>query len=46
MIGPGEPVPIVLWHGMGDCCCNPLSMGAVVSYLQVASYLAETVRGY
>ena len=19
-----EPTPIVLWHGMGDCCCNPL----------------------
>ncbi|MEQ2164223.1 hypothetical protein GOODEAATRI_004406 [Goodea atripinnis] len=21
-------VPLVLWHGMGDSCCNPLSMGA------------------
>lgn len=21
------PVPLVLWHGMGDTCCNPLSMG-------------------
>jgi len=30
------PIPIVLWHGMGDCCCNPLSMGSVVSYLEQA----------
>ncbi|XP_063721601.1 uncharacterized protein LOC134848169 [Symsagittifera roscoffensis] len=22
-------VPVVLWHGMGDCCCNPLSMGSI-----------------
>lgn len=21
--------PIVLWHGMGDTCCNPLSIGGV-----------------
>jgi len=34
-VGAGEPgqdaapTPIVLWHGMGDCCCNPLSMGSV-----------------
>lgn len=21
--------PIVIWHGMGDTCCNPLSMGYV-----------------
>lgn len=19
--------PVVMWHGMGDCCCNPLSLG-------------------
>ena len=27
---PNEPhnvLPVVLWHGMGDSCCNPLSMG-------------------
>ncbi|KAL1924532.1 uncharacterized protein VTP21DRAFT_4186 [Calcarisporiella thermophila] len=24
-----EYYPIVLWHGMGDSCCNPKSMGAV-----------------
>uniref|UniRef100_A0A1B6BZS0 Palmitoyl-protein thioesterase 1 n=2 Tax=Clastoptera arizonana TaxID=38151 RepID=A0A1B6BZS0_9HEMI len=21
--------PVVLWHGMGDCCCNPLSLGSI-----------------
>ncbi|KAM4872314.1 palmitoyl-protein thioesterase 1 [Thomomys bottae] len=25
---PG-PVPLVIWHGMGDSCCNPISMGAI-----------------
>ncbi|CAD5224829.1 unnamed protein product [Bursaphelenchus okinawaensis] len=24
-----EPTPIVIWHGMGDSCCNPLSMGRI-----------------
>jgi len=28
------PTPIVLWHGMGDSCCNPFSMGSVSRYLQ------------
>jgi len=23
------PRPTVIWHGMGDTCCDPLSMGAV-----------------
>lgn len=23
------PTPIVMWHGMGDSCCNPMSMGYV-----------------
>lgn len=22
-------LPIVIWHGMGDSCCNPLSMGRI-----------------
>ena len=26
--------PIVLWHGMGDSCCNPKSLGHVVSILK------------
>ncbi|XP_078361110.1 palmitoyl-protein thioesterase 1-like [Oculina patagonica] len=27
-------VPAVIWHGMGDSCCNPLSMGTIVSMLE------------
>ncbi|CAI5452532.1 unnamed protein product [Caenorhabditis angaria] len=30
----GEPVPVVIWHGMGDCCCNPLSMGSVKNLIE------------
>ncbi|XP_004614275.1 palmitoyl-protein thioesterase 1 [Sorex araneus] len=26
---PPAPLPLVIWHGMGDSCCNPLSMGAI-----------------
>ncbi|XP_050523420.1 palmitoyl-protein thioesterase 1 isoform X2 [Daktulosphaira vitifoliae] len=26
--------PIVLWHGMGDSCCNPLSLGRIVKVLK------------
>ncbi|CDH55453.1 palmitoyl-protein thioesterase 1 [Lichtheimia corymbifera JMRC:FSU:9682] len=31
-----EPVykPVVLWHGMGDDCCNPQSMGRVTELIQ------------
>ena len=25
----GAVRPTVLWHGMGDTCCNPLSMGTI-----------------
>lgn len=28
--------PVVLWHGMGDSCCNPLSMGSVKKMLEKA----------
>jgi len=28
--------PVVLWHGMGDSCCNPLSMGSVKKDLEKA----------
>ncbi|XP_072103286.1 palmitoyl-protein thioesterase 1 [Mobula birostris] len=24
-----QPTPLVIWHGMGDSCCNPLSMGFI-----------------
>ncbi|XP_060083382.1 palmitoyl-protein thioesterase 1-like [Ylistrum balloti] len=26
--------PVVLWHGMGDSCCNPLSMGSIKSLIE------------
>lgn len=26
--------PVVIWHGMGDCCCNPMSMGAVQKMIE------------
>jgi len=26
--------PVVLWHGMGDTCCDPLSMGAIKRYIE------------
>ncbi|KAA0710346.1 Palmitoyl-protein thioesterase 1 [Triplophysa tibetana] len=24
-----DTIPLVIWHGMGDSCCNPLSMGSI-----------------
>ncbi|UMM36114.1 hypothetical protein L5515_008422 [Caenorhabditis briggsae] len=29
-----KQVPVVMWHGMGDCCCNPLSMGSVKKLIE------------
>ncbi|XP_019403132.1 PREDICTED: palmitoyl-protein thioesterase 1 [Crocodylus porosus] len=32
VLGAGNrtgPVPLVIWHGMGDSCCNPESMGYI-----------------
>lgn len=29
-----NPLPVVLWHGMGDSCCNPLSMGSIKRLLE------------
>ena len=31
-----DPVPLVLWHGMGDSCCNPLSMGHLKKQIEGA----------
>lgn len=28
-----EPLPIVLWHGMGDSCCNPKSIGGIQKHI-------------
>ncbi len=33
-VGGTSPLPIVMWHGMGDCCCNPLSLGYIKDLLQ------------
>lgn len=30
----GEKLPIVLWHGMGDTCCFPFSLGGVKKFLE------------
>ncbi|KAL5456920.1 hypothetical protein EMCRGX_G034147 [Ephydatia muelleri] len=27
-------VPLVLWHGMGDSCCNPLSLGRLMDVIR------------
>ncbi|XP_053679762.1 palmitoyl-protein thioesterase 1 isoform X1 [Anopheles nili] len=29
-----EKLPIVLWHGMGDTCCFPFSLGGVKKFLE------------
>lgn len=29
-----NPIPIVLWHGMGDTCCNPMSLGKIKKILE------------
>ena len=29
-----DNTPVVLWHGMGDSCCNPLSMGSIKSMIE------------
>ena len=26
--------PVVLWHGMGDSCCNPLSLGSIMKLIE------------
>nr|XP_039254464.1 palmitoyl-protein thioesterase 1-like [Styela clava] len=28
------PTPLVIWHGMGDTCCNPLSMGRIIKMVE------------
>merc|ERR1719192_2585846 len=32
--GAEDPTPIVMWHGMGDTCCNPLSLGRIQKVLE------------
>lgn len=31
---PKTPTPVVLWHGMGDNCCNPMSMGSIKKMIE------------
>lgn len=33
-IQTNNPVPIVLWHGMGDSCCNPMSIGGIQKFFE------------
>ena len=35
-LASAAPVPVVLWHGMGDTCCNPLSMGRIQKDIEAA----------
>jgi len=28
------PIPVVMWHGMGDTCCNPQSMGYIQKLIE------------
>ncbi|XP_030644780.1 palmitoyl-protein thioesterase 1 isoform X2 [Chanos chanos] len=32
--GSNGSLPLILWHGMGDNCCNPLSMGAIKKMIE------------
>jgi len=29
-----KPRPVVMWHGMGDTCCNPGSLGAIQKLIE------------
>ncbi|XP_065669049.1 palmitoyl-protein thioesterase 1 isoform X2 [Hydra vulgaris] len=29
-----KTIPVVIWHGMGDSCCNPLSMGSIKKMIE------------
>ena len=33
---PQTLLPVVLWHGMGDSCCDPRSMGAIKRIIEAA----------
>jgi hypothetical protein len=32
-----KPVPVVIWHGMGDSCCNAGSMGRIKDVIEGVS---------
>jgi palmitoyl-protein thioesterase len=27
-------LPIIMWHGLGDVCCNPLSLGGLQKFIE------------
>ena len=29
-----NPIPVILWHGMGDNCCHSFSMGAIKKFIK------------
>uniref|UniRef100_A0A023G3E2 Palmitoyl-protein thioesterase 1 n=1 Tax=Amblyomma triste TaxID=251400 RepID=A0A023G3E2_AMBTT len=31
-----QAFPIVMWHGLGDSCCNPLSLGGFKKFLETS----------
>jgi palmitoyl-protein thioesterase len=31
-----DKLPVVMWHGMGDTCCNPLSLGRIQKIIEQA----------
>ena len=33
-ISNADNTPVLLWHGMGDTCCNPLSMGYIKKMIE------------
>lgn len=42
----GNPVPLVMWHGMGDTCCFPFSMGKLITLVkkQVPGIYVQSVE--
>ncbi|KAL0871786.1 hypothetical protein ABMA27_004278 [Loxostege sticticalis] len=41
-----DPTPVVLWHGMGDTCCMPYSLGLVKYFLekQIPDVYVNSIR--
>merc|ERR1719219_1923027 len=41
-------LPVVIWHGMGDSCCNPVSMGRIKSVIEgeTKGYVLSLKIGY
>ena len=33
-LADNSTIPVVIWHGMGDSCCNPFSMGSIKSMVE------------